>query len=91
VERILDLATHRIRGLRDMPRLGEATCFYDVEPQERFIIEPFGPQAWVMSGFSGHGFKFGAVLGLRLAEAIAQPERAEALVPWAAGSETIAA
>jgi sarcosine oxidase subunit beta len=91
VERILDLATHRIRGLRDMPRLGEATCFYDVEPQERFIIEPFGPQAWVMSGFSGHGFKFGAVLGLRLAEAIAQPERADALVPWAAGSETIAA
>jgi sarcosine oxidase subunit beta len=91
VERILDLAARRLRGLRDMPRLGEATCFYDVEPEERFVVEPLSPRSWVMSGFSGHGFKFGAVLGLRLAEAIAHPERAAALVPWAAGRETIAA
>lgn len=91
VERILAMAERRIRGLRDMPRAGEATCFYDVEPGERFVVEPLSPRLWAMSGFSGHGFKFGAVLGLRLAEAITHPERAAALVPWAAGSETIAA
>ena len=91
VERILDLAARRLRGLRDMPRAGEATCFYDVEPAERFVVEPLTPRAWAMSGFSGHGFKFGAALGLRLAEAVAQPERAAALVHWAAGGETIAA
>lgn len=91
VERILDLAARRLRGLRDMPRAGEATCFYDVEPAERFVVEPIGPRAWAMSGFSGHGFKFGAVLGLRLAEAVAEPERGPALVHWAAGGETIPA
>lgn len=91
VERILDLAAVRLRGLRGMPRAGEATCFYDVEAEERFVVEPLSAHIWAMSGFSGHGFKFGAVLGLRLAEAIAQPERAAVLVPWAAGRETVPA
>jgi glycine/D-amino acid oxidase-like deaminating enzyme len=40
-----------------------------------------------MSGFSGHGFKFGALLGLRLARAIAHHEDAAALSAWAAGEE----
>src|SRR5207253_417963 len=56
--------------LRDIGRyaIGDAkTCFYDVEPQEHFIVEPLGTRAWVLSGFSGHGFKFGAVIGLELA------------------------
>ena len=37
-------------------------CFYSVEPEERFIVE--GDKNLVlMSGFSGHGFKFGALMG----------------------------
>lgn len=91
VERILSLAERRVRGLRDMARAGEATCFYDVEPREAFVLEPIAPATWVMSGFSGHGFKFGAVLGLRLARAIAGHEDAATLAAWAAGRETIAA
>jgi len=91
VERILALARKRIPGIEGFARLGSATCFYDVEPDERFVIEPLGPRAWVMSGFSGHGFKFGAVLGERLALAIAQPATAAALPAWAAGDEVIPA
>ncbi|WPB84639.1 FAD-dependent oxidoreductase [Sediminicoccus rosea] len=91
VERILALARKRIPGIEGFTRLGSATCFYDVEPDERFVIEPLGPRAWVMSGFSGHGFKFGAVLGERLARAIAQPETAASLPAWAAGDEVIPA
>ncbi|MEI6161652.1 MAG: FAD-dependent oxidoreductase [Roseococcus sp.] len=91
VERILGLARKRIPGLEGFPRLGSATCFYDVEPDERFVIEPLSPRAWVMSGFSGHGFKFGAVLGERLAQAIAQPDTAATLPAWAAGDEVIPA
>lgn len=91
VERILSLARKRIPGIEGFARLGSATCFYDVEPDERFVIEPLGPRAWVMSGFSGHGFKFGAVLGERLALAIAQPETAATLPAWAAGDEVIPA
>jgi glycine/D-amino acid oxidase-like deaminating enzyme len=91
VERILGLARKRIPGIEGFARLGSATCFYDVEPDERFVIEPLSPRAWVMSGFSGHGFKFGAVLGERLACAIAQPETAASLPAWAAGDEVIPA
>ncbi|MBX9752718.1 MAG: FAD-dependent oxidoreductase [Roseococcus sp.] len=95
VERILGLARKRIPGIEGFARPkgegGSATCFYDVEPDERFVIEPLSPRSWVMSGFSGHGFKFGAVLGERLALAIAQPETAARLPAWAAGDEVIPA
>jgi glycine/D-amino acid oxidase-like deaminating enzyme len=61
------------------------TCFYDVEPRERFIVEPLGAQGWVMSGFSGHGFKFAALLGLELARVIGGKGAAVSLTEWAAG------
>jgi glycine/D-amino acid oxidase-like deaminating enzyme len=60
-------------------------CFYDVEPEERFIVEPLGSKAWLLSGFSGHGFKFGAVIGEKLAQAIDGKLRSDALTNWAAG------
>ena len=44
------------------------TCFYTVQPDEHFIVEQCD-RAWVMSGFSGHGFKFGALMGLLTAHA----------------------
>jgi len=91
VERIIGLARRRIPGLDGFTRLGAATCYYDVEPDERFVVEPLGARSWVMSGFSGHGFKFGAVLGQRLAAAIAHPAEASALPAWAAGDEVITA
>lgn len=61
-------------------------CFYTVAPEERFVAERRGA-AWLMTGFSGHGFKFGPLLGLRLAEAIDGRRSAEALVRWAAGHD----
>lgn len=60
------------------------TCFYTVAPQERFIVEPIG-NSWLMTGFSGHGFKFGAVMGLAIAEAIAGYRTPAALSQWASG------
>jgi glycine/D-amino acid oxidase-like deaminating enzyme len=90
-ERILDLARRRIPGLDGFRHLGATTCFYDVEPEERFVVEKISQRAWVMSGFSGHGFKFGAVLGRRLAEAIAKPELEAFLPAWAAGDEVMPA
>ena len=82
---ILDLARHRIRGLESYRILSAAACWYDVEPAERFILEPLGGRSFVMSGFSGHGFKFGALLGLALAQAARDPALAAALPAWAAG------
>jgi len=82
---ILDLARHRIRDLGRYRILSAAACWYDVEPQERFVVEPMGPHAIVMSGFSGHGFKFGALLGLAVARAARDSAMAAALPAWAAG------
>jgi glycine/D-amino acid oxidase-like deaminating enzyme len=38
-----------------------------------------------MTGFSGHGFKFGPVLGEALASALENPSEAPTLTSWAAG------
>lgn len=61
------------------------TCFYDVEPSELFIVEPLDARGWVMSGFSGHGFKFAPLLGERLASAILGRMSTAQLTDWAAG------
>jgi sarcosine oxidase subunit beta len=83
---ILDLARHRIRDLERYRVLNASACWYDVEPKERFIVEAIAPRAFVMSGFSGHGFKFGPVLGLALAQAVGDAAMHGALAAWAAGT-----
>lgn len=62
-------------------------CFYTVTDDERFVIEKQGAKGWVMSPCSGHGFKFGAVMGLRLARTIAAGGDPAAHAQWAAGLE----
>lgn len=89
VEGILALARGRIRDLDSYRVLSAAACWYDVEPEEKFVVEPLGPRAIVMSGFSGHGFKFGALLGLAVARAAEAPAVMAALSGWAAGDAPI--
>jgi sarcosine oxidase subunit beta len=84
-EEILAFARPRIRDLGDYRILGARACYYDVEDGERFVVEPLGPRAFVMSGFTGHGFKFAPLLGLALAAAARDPALTTNLVPWAAG------
>ncbi|MGG7507178.1 FAD-dependent oxidoreductase [Plantibacter sp. YIM 135249] len=43
------------------------SCVYDTSPDEEFVIGHHGPIVYA-TGFSGHGFKFGPVLGELLAE-----------------------
>jgi sarcosine oxidase subunit beta len=85
VEGVLALALERPRGLDDYRLVGARACYYDVEPEECFVLAPVGDRAFLMSGFSGHGFKFGALLGLALARAAGDPALAAALPDWAAG------
>jgi sarcosine oxidase subunit beta len=84
-EEILAFARRRIIGLQDYRLLSAAACYYDVEPGERFILEQAGARGFVMSGFSGHGFKFGPVLGLALAAAAGDATLRPGLAAWAAG------
>lgn len=54
------------------------TCIYDVSPDEDFILDslPGEPRVVFATGLSGHGFKFGPLLGHLLASLVCgtQPE-----------------
>jgi glycine/D-amino acid oxidase-like deaminating enzyme len=62
-------------------------CFYTVTEDERFVVEKQGAKGWVMSPCSGHGFKFGALMGLELARTIASERDPLQHARWAAGLE----
>jgi glycine/D-amino acid oxidase-like deaminating enzyme len=74
--RLADFARYRVLGAR--------TCFYSVTEDERFIAEPI-ERAWVLGGFSGHGFKFGAVIGEMLARTVDGAIAPAEFADWAAG------
>lgn len=86
-EAVLALARARLRDAAEYRILEARACYYDVAPGERFLVERLTPRCFVMSGFSGHGFKFGPVLGLALARAVCDPALAPGLARWAAGDE----
>jgi monomeric sarcosine oxidase len=75
-----------VRGFlrRVIPQAAEARlalvdrCMYDVTPDEDFIIDthPAGAGVVIGTGFSGHGFKFGVLIGEALA-ALALGEQLE--------------
>ncbi|HSS83384.1 MAG TPA: FAD-dependent oxidoreductase, partial [Reyranella sp.] len=62
-------------------------CFYTVTDDERFVVDKLGAKGWVMSPCSGHGFKFGALMGLELARTIAAERDPGTHARWAAGLE----
>lgn len=88
--RVLDACRSRFRNFADYGVDHARTCFYTAEPEERFIVEPVGRAGWVMTGFSGHGFKFGALMGRALAETLDGARTAEAMTAMAAGTRRIA-
>ena len=59
-------------------------CFYSVEPEERFILEGDN-KLILMSGFSGHGFKFGALMGQLTAGIITEKVDPNSITKLAAG------
>lgn len=59
-------------------------CFYTAEPDEKFIVEQNG-RAVILSACSGHGFKFGAVVGQRTADLVLGQREAAEVRRWAAG------
>lgn len=85
IDAILDNARHRIAGLETY-RVGMAkTCFYDVEPDEHIQLRSLGARALALCGSSGHGFKFGPVLGERIAAVLQDKAELAATASWAAG------
>jgi len=82
---VADHARERLRGFEGY-HLDEArTCFYTNAPEERFVVEPVGAAGWAMAGFSGHGFKFGPLMGELVADALEGRRAPDAVAALAAG------
>ncbi len=68
-EQLYSFLVRQFPGLRNAALLQERVCYYDRSPDEDFLLDQWDPEARliVACGFSGHGFKFGPLLGARLA------------------------
>lgn len=76
VEAVRGFLRQTIPGAADAQVTLVDRCMYDVTPDEDFIIDrhPGGAGVLVGSGFSGHGFKFGVLIGELLASlALGEP------------------
>jgi monomeric sarcosine oxidase len=69
VERVRAWVRRSIPEASEAPVVATDTCMYDLAPDEDFILDrhPASPHIIVASGFSGHGFKFGPLIGELLA------------------------
>jgi sarcosine oxidase len=65
------------------------TCAYTFTRDERFIAEQIG-RALIVSACSGHGYKFGAAVGRRVARAVADGQ-VEDLKTWLRAEQALAA
>jgi sarcosine oxidase/sarcosine oxidase subunit beta len=85
VARLLSAAAQGYRRFERYSVLERKICFYTVTADERFVVEPWGGKAWVVSACSGHGFKLGPLIGEGVAAAIAGEIGPEDATRWAAG------
>ena len=55
----------RFPALADAPLLGSEVCQYELTSDTHFLIDrhPGAPNAWLVGGGSGHGFKMGPAIG----------------------------
>lgn len=85
VEKLVALCRRRLRRFEEYGPARPKICFYDVTDDEGFRVASLGPACLAVTGFSGHGFKFGAILGERFAEGLTGGLAPSDLASWAAG------
>jgi len=81
---VFETARERFVDFDDYTMEHSKVCFYTVEPKERFILDRH-ERVWGIAGLSGHGFKFGPVLGEGIAAGVLGKRNADDLADWAAG------
>ncbi|WP_341894248.1 FAD-dependent oxidoreductase [Ferrovibrio terrae] len=85
IDAILAKAKHRIADL-DQYRVAQAkTCFYDVEAEEKFQFRQLGPRGFAFCGTSGHGFKFGPLIGELIGDVLMEKAEMDKTAQWLAG------
>jgi monomeric sarcosine oxidase len=76
IEQTVERLHNLLPALRQTPLTHVDACMYDVTPDEDFILDtlPCDPRIVVATGLSGHGFKFGLMLGEILASLVQEKE-----------------
>jgi len=69
LERLFETTCRQLATPERYRLLSGRTCFYTVAPGARFLHRSEG-RAHALAGFSGHGFKFGPLIGERFAEMV---------------------
>lgn len=87
-ERLLEAARLALAGFDRYTVLETRSCRYTVTADERFAIRPLGTRGWLASACSGHGFKFGALIGEALADGVTGARPAAEVTDWMAGRLT---
>ena len=87
VNTLFEACRARFADLDSYTFTGAKTCFYTVSAEERFVLERSDKMV-VMSGFSGHGFKFGALMGRLAARLATQSDDHDRIQTLAAGALT---
>ena len=84
-ERVLELALEQMPGLGNATLVQERACFYDYSPDGDFILDRWDEHARLIVAcvFSGHGFKFGPLIGQRLAQFALSGHASADLAPFA--------
>jgi glycine/D-amino acid oxidase-like deaminating enzyme len=87
IDRLVALCRRRLRRFEEYGPARPKICFYDVTEDEGFRVASLGPACLAVTGFSGHGFKFGAILGERFADGLTGALAPARLAAWAAGQD----
>ena len=78
IDQIREQLSALLPALRDAPLARINSCIYDVSPDEHFILDrlPDDERIVFATGLSGHGFKFGLLLGELLCSLLCETEPA---------------
>jgi sarcosine oxidase/sarcosine oxidase subunit beta len=84
---LLDAGSRALHRFADHRVTAARHCRYVMAPEDRFVLRPALPGAWLASACSGHGFKLAPLLALGLAAAVEERLPPDTLARWAAGHE----
>lgn len=76
IAQTVQLACTLLPALREATLADVEACIYDVSPDEDFILDsvPGDPRIIFATGLSGHGFKFGPLLGHILSDLVCETQ-----------------
>jgi glycine/D-amino acid oxidase-like deaminating enzyme len=86
LERLFETTCRQLAEPARYRLLSGRTCFYTVAPDTCFLHRQEGC-AHALAGFSGHGFKFGPLIGERFAEMVTGALAPEEFAAWLAAAE----